>query len=62
MPSRKDQQSRQTVAFWLMVVLICAIAGVLSYQVGKNWVGRRLAEVDLEAGARPEPSGESPTT
>ncbi len=60
MLSRKDQQSRQTVAFWLMVVLICAIAGVLSYQVGKNWVGRRLAEVDLEAGARPEPPGEIP--
>ena len=60
MPSRKDQQSRQTVAFWLMVLLICAIAGVLSYQLGKNWVGRRLAEVDLEAGTRPEPPGESP--
>jgi len=62
MPSRKDQQSRQTVAFWLMVLLICAIAGVLSYQVGKNWVGRRLAEVDLEAGARPEPPTETPAT
>ncbi len=62
MPSRKDQQSRQTVAFWLMVLLICAIAGVLSYQVGKNWVGRRLAEIDLEAEARPEPPGESPAT
>ncbi len=62
MPSRKEQQSRQTVAFWLMVLLICAIAGVLSYQVGKNWVGRRLAEVDLAAGARPEPPSESPTT
>ncbi len=60
MLSRKDQQSRQTVAFWLMVLLICAIAGVLSYQAGKNWVGRRLVEVDLEAGARPEPPGESP--
>jgi len=62
MLSQKEQQSRQTVAFWLMVLLICAIAGVLSYQVGKNWVGQRLAEVDLEAGARPEPPGESPTT
>ncbi len=61
MLSRKEQQSRQTVAFWLMVLLICAIAGVLSYQVGKNWVGRRLAEVDLEAGARPEPPGDIPT-
>jgi len=60
MSSRRDQQSRQTVAFWLMVLLICAIAGVLSYQLGKNWVGRRLAEVDLEAGARPEPPGEGP--
>ncbi len=62
MPSRKEQESRQTIAFWLMVLLICAIAGVLSYQLGKNWVGRRLAEVDLQAGARPEPPGESPTT
>jgi len=61
MPSQKDQQSRQTVAFWLMVLLICVIAGVLSYQIGKNWVGRRLAEVDLQAGARPEPAGEAPT-
>jgi len=61
MPSRKEQQSRQTIAFWLMVLLICAIAGVLSYQVGKNWVGRRLAEVDLEAGARPKPASEAPT-
>ena len=62
MPSQKEQQRRQTVAFWLMVLLICAIAGVLSYQLGNNWVGRRLAEVDLEAGARPEPPGDSPTT
>ena len=60
MLSLKEQQSRQTVAFWLMVLLICAVAGVLSYQVGKDWVGRRLAEVDLEAGARPEPSTGSP--
>jgi len=60
MPSRKEQQRRQTTAFWLMVLLICAIAGVLSYQAGKDWVGRRLAEVDLEAGARPEPAGEGP--
>ena len=60
MPSRKEQQRRQTTAFWMMVLLICAIAGVLSYQAGKDWVGRRLAEVDLEAGARPESPGESP--
>ncbi len=62
MPSRKEQESRQTVAFWLMVLLVCAIAGVLSYQAGKNWVGRRLAEVDLQAGARSEPPGESPVS
>lgn len=38
---------REAIAFWLIVLLICAIAGVLSYQAGRNWVGRRLAEVDL---------------
>ncbi len=61
MPSPKNQESRQTLAFWLLVLLICVIAGVLSYQVGKNWVGRRLAEVDLQAGVQPEPVGEAPT-
>ncbi len=60
--SNQDRERRQTTAFWLTVLLICAIAGVLSYQAGKNWVGRRLAEVDLEGEARPEPTGESPTT
>ncbi len=49
MPTRNSigQHRRETLAFWLIILLICAIAGVLSYQAGRNWVGQRLAEVDL---------------
>lgn len=49
MPTRNNihQHRRETLAFWMIVLLICAIAGVLSYQAGRNWVGRHLAEVDL---------------
>ncbi len=50
MPARKstEQQRRETIGFWLIVLLICVIAGIVSYQAGRNWVGQRLAEVDLQ--------------
>lgn len=46
-------QWREGLGFWLIVFLICIVAGVISYQAGKNWVGRRLAEVNLKA-SRPQ--------
>ena len=51
MPVRKstEQQRRETIGFWLIVLLICVIAGIVSYQAGRNWVGERLAEVDLHS-------------
>ncbi len=44
----REQQRREALGFWLIVLLICVIAGLLSYQAGRNWVGQRLAEVDLD--------------
>ena len=40
---------RETVGFWLIVFLVCIVAGVISYQVGKNWVGGQLAEISGQA-------------
>ena len=44
----REQQRREALGFWLIVLLICVIAGLLSYQAGRNWVGQRLSEVDLD--------------
>ena len=40
---------RESLGFWLIVFLICIVAGVMSYQVGKNWVGRQLAHINRPA-------------
>lgn len=40
---------REGLGFWLIVFLVCIVAGVISYQVGKNWVGRQLAEISGQA-------------
>ena len=48
---------REGIGFWLIVLLVCIVAGVISYQAGRNWVGRQLARIDLQA-RRPElPAG-----
>lgn len=46
----KTDRWREGIGFWLIVFLICMVAGVISYQAGKNWVGRRLAEINLQPG------------
>lgn len=58
----KTDRWREGLGFWLIVLLICVVAGVISYQTGKNWVGRRLAEINLKPGGPqmpPEPKGAS---
>ena len=53
---------REGMGFWLIVLLICMVAGVISYQAGRNWVGRHLAEVNLRANQPELPSaGETDT-
>ena len=66
MPTRKstEQERREATGFWLIVLLVCVIAGVVSYQTGRNWVGQRLAEVDLQTKqeiAKPTDEGAIPT-
>lgn len=46
---------REGIGFWLIVLLICMVAGVISYQAGKNWVGRHLAQINLKASQRELP-------
>lgn len=38
-----SRPAREALGFWLVTLIICGIAGLVSYQVGKNWVGKRLA-------------------
>ena len=59
---KTTDQWREGLGFWLIVFLICIVAGVISYQAGKSWVGRRLAEINLKASPPPLPSAEQDST
>lgn len=41
-PPRRGS-AREALGFWLVTLIICGIAGLVSYEAGKNWVGKHLA-------------------
>jgi cell division protein FtsN len=53
MPARPRALSPQmrTVRFWLIVFAVCGIASLASYRVGRDWLGKRLADVKMGQGA-----------
>jgi cell division septation protein DedD len=41
----------RTVRFWAAVFMVCTIASLASYRVGRDWVGKRLADMKFGEGA-----------
>lgn len=39
------------VRFWAAVLIVCAIASLASYRVGRDWLGKRLADFKMGQGA-----------
>lgn len=48
---RTPTAGMRTFRFWLAVVAVCAVASLASYRVGRDWLGKRLADVKLGQGA-----------
>lgn len=48
---RTPTAGMRTFRFWLAVVVVCAVASLASYRVGRDWLGKRLADVKLGQGA-----------
>ncbi len=54
MPPRRRRQPSpfaEAVTFWSVVLIIAAIVGLVSYRVGRDWLGKRLGSVDMAPGA-----------
>jgi len=41
----------ESLRFWAVVAVICAVVGLLSYTVGKRYVGSQLHEMEVKDGA-----------
>jgi cell division septation protein DedD len=51
-PPRQGYASpRESLAFWLVVLLIATVVGLLSYRVGRDWLGKRMAGLATSGGA-----------
>jgi len=55
-----NRERREALAFWAITLLVCAVAGVLSYWVGRDWVGRQLGETisSQHVAIRPQEPGQ----
>lgn len=42
---------RQSLAFWGVVLFVCVVAGLVSFKFGRDWLGKRLADVEMTPGA-----------
>ena len=42
---------REALTFWLIVIVLSAAAGVVSFRVGRDWLGKRLAGVEVSGSA-----------
>jgi cell division protein FtsN len=38
------REGREAASFWLITLVLCLVAGLVSYGLGRNWVGRQLGE------------------
>lgn len=48
---RTPRQTREAASFWLVVVLIAVMVAFLSYRVGRDWLGKRMAGLATSTGA-----------
>ena len=42
---------QETLTFWVLVLIVSAAAGFGSYRVGRDWLGKRMAGVEMSNGA-----------
>lgn len=48
---REPSDFAEAVTFWSVVILISAIAAFISFRVGRDWLGKRLGDVEVSQGA-----------
>lgn len=55
-----NRERREALSFWALTLLLCAVAGIASYWVGRNWVGRQLGEAisSQHVAIRPQEPGQ----
>lgn len=45
------KKTRETLSFWLIVLIIAGLFGFLSYRLGRDWLGKQLGPLEIESGA-----------
>jgi cell division protein FtsN len=50
-PRQGPGSARESLTFWLVVLLIATAVGFLSYRVGRDWLGKRMAGLATSGGA-----------
>jgi cell division protein FtsN len=50
-PRQERGRARGTLSFWLVVLLVATAVGFLSYRVGRDWLGKRMAGLATKGGA-----------
>jgi len=45
---RSDSNRTALIQFWILVGVICAVAGAVSYQAGRYWVSNLISDVKVD--------------
>ncbi len=48
---RQPSPLRQSLTFWGVVLFVCVVAGLVSFKFGRDWLGKRLADLEMTPGA-----------
>jgi len=54
MPAKKGHEPKpfvEALTFWSIIIIISAIAAFISFRVGRDWLGKRLGDVEVSQGA-----------